>query len=807
MKAVAKTKPGARHWQYETSAIYSCTNMHQVVLGNAKLTCGLTSDKKNVMWHGSVESCTAQCGAEKNNAQCGVPGVNPLVCDQLGCCTHEGNGTCHLKQGNLYLEYKGIHPTPSSDMRKSRVTSTSSCKILCNVDEKCLSFAVSHTYSGINCYLYKKTRSDYQTERQLKRHPSFTYYAPLNFQDDIDYRVESGKINKQFEYGCYVPKTVEEHLPLVASRENLMTGMKCSEICKNLGYGFSGVKMNLCRCGINIQYNVDLEDSNTTVANEIKNQSLCLINCTGDASQTCGGESAYTIRHAPKDNRYIGCYNDVVHHFPIRKWHRNQNKTVGDFIQACADIQQSFAAVQNGGACFCGTQYPFDVDVGLEMCNEPCVANRLDQWCGSVKYNSVYRTHAAFDLTSIEVSHFAVGLYHEEQTIESIDPYMFTLFPHLQNFVTKKLVLSALHPFMAPQEDHFCSSGQCYQPCGALNMANQVIGNERKITIRKFAVRYSEVITMLHGKTPTQVNIYAQALFIDTNLVLDYALMIRARQIFIDRHHAALIQVTSKASNLDVNSSEWKRITRDGPHPEMFFERLSYTCAQMLINTKEQKYINIGHAIINDLIVPLRKDKEHEAMIRAFMAIRSKMLGVDFTNTHLVPMYTKNHLVKILNTYYRQISIYKNDYDRLTDSKTLYKDFLNLAKKMNDNHKETVVNEAKVKLRNVESKYSEVVKIQEEIEKNYLQSSKKVEMVRKHLMKDIQDAYEDAHRRARSSFFGFLGSIFKSIISVGVKLVTLDLEGATFDIARAFRIQTRRSQRFIRAAFKYGDSD
>ena len=79
---------------------------------------------------------------------------------------------------------------------------------------------------------------------------------------------------------------------------------------------------------------------------------------------------------------------------PIRRWGKEANKTVEECIKECARIGFAYAAVQDGGACFCGPQFPIGAEVPLLMCDEPCVADKSYHWCGSTKYNSVYRTHA-----------------------------------------------------------------------------------------------------------------------------------------------------------------------------------------------------------------------------------------------------------------------------------------------------------------------------------------------------------------------------------------------------------------------------
>ena len=79
---------------------------------------------------------------------------------------------------------------------------------------------------------------------------------------------------------------------------------------------------------------------------------------------------------------------------PIRRWGKEAMRSVEDCIQECAHLNFAYAGVQDGGACVCGPQFPMGASVSLTTCDMPCVADNPFRWCGSEKYNSVYRTHA-----------------------------------------------------------------------------------------------------------------------------------------------------------------------------------------------------------------------------------------------------------------------------------------------------------------------------------------------------------------------------------------------------------------------------
>ena len=44
-------------------------------------------------------SIIVECNPTEEHAQCGVIGVDPVVCDQLGCCFNEDSTTCHMRPG------------------------------------------------------------------------------------------------------------------------------------------------------------------------------------------------------------------------------------------------------------------------------------------------------------------------------------------------------------------------------------------------------------------------------------------------------------------------------------------------------------------------------------------------------------------------------------------------------------------------------------------------------------------------------------------------------------------------------------
>lgn len=65
------------------------------------------------------------------------------------------------------------------------------------------------------------------------------------------------------------------------------------------------------------------------------------------------------------------------------------------------------------------------------------------------------------------------------------------------------------------------------------------------------------------------------------------------------------------------------------------------------------------------------------------------------TDLRHVPFYTKSHLAKVLDTYYTEISIYKQEYDRLLDSTTSDADFIAYAEAMQNIYISTDVEEAR----------------------------------------------------------------------------------------------------------------
>ncbi len=239
-----------------------------------------------------------------------------------------------------------------------------------------------------------------------------------------------------------------------------------------------------------------------------------------------------------------------------------------------------------------------------------------------------------------------------------------------------------------PQEEGVCSQ-DCYTQCGNIYNEDNIDKGEH-VLLRFFYLKLSDLPKFV-GSKPKQVLVHAQTVLIDSDVYVDYALLIHARQIILNRNQAFTISVSSSAPDLDINTAH---TILNGPYPDLLHQKLSYMCARILLEEKVSTSNNLAWAILREISESSGDTREQRAFIASTRTYIGELVGLSRSDIHYVPQYTKSHLVEILDTYYKQIYVYKNDYDRLLDSTTSDTDFISYSEKMHNIYSDTDLKEA-----------------------------------------------------------------------------------------------------------------
>lgn len=323
-----------------------------------------------------------------------------------------------------------------------------------------------------------------------------------------------------------------------------------------------------------------------------------------------------------------------------------------------------------------------------------------------------------------------------------------------------RIILSADTPFQTPYEDMFASSGDLYSKCASLKEDFEVTDDNDVITVRAYHVKFSSIAQYLTSST-RQVNIYCQAFVADADIDTNYILIVRTRQLFMDREKSTMVRFSTNKPGIETSTEEWARLVREGPYPDLMFQRMSYLCAQVLINTKDKVNVLAGYAMIRSIASAPALDIEQKAMRNSAAGLLARISGADLSKINFVPFYNKNHLVKQLDTYFTEISIYKEDYDRLNDQMTAYSDFLQYASQMNQIHQDTIVGEASIAVENLEQSYLLDLETQNAIEQRYNEAEIKLEEAQAACEQEMEQIKKTQRRK-----------VFRSFLSGMVKMMT-----------------------------------
>ncbi|ORY63434.1 WSC domain-containing protein [Pseudomassariella vexata] len=182
-----------------------------------------------------------------------------------------------------------------------------------------------------------------------------------------------------------------------------MTVEKCVATCKGNGFRYAGLAWrDTCYCG------------QTVDKPEVNAATECNLECAGNSSQTCGGDTGLNIytdtTFLPVDEqtiaeyRPLGCYTDNNPEAKKALFFRqtqldNEPLTTEICLEACRSKGFPFAGTEFSSECYCGVAIgngTVHTDDG--NCQRTCTGNN-DQFCGGAGHINLYVLN---DLISLE---------------------------------------------------------------------------------------------------------------------------------------------------------------------------------------------------------------------------------------------------------------------------------------------------------------------------------------------------------------------------------------------------------------------
>ncbi|KAI0202726.1 WSC domain-containing protein [Astrocystis sublimbata] len=185
--------------------------------------------------------------------------------------------------------------------------------------------------------------------------------------------------------------------------QNNMTVETCVAHCKGNNYRLAGLSYyGVCYCG-------------QTVSTALLPEEQCSFPCSGDSSETCGGDTEINIYMDPTF-KCLEEQNDISEYSPVGCWtdessqgkalfYRQDNLdsktlTTEKCLKSCLKGGFPFAGTEYGGECYCGVVIGNGTSLATDpsTCNVPCNGNK-GETCGGPGRLSLY---VATDLQSLE---------------------------------------------------------------------------------------------------------------------------------------------------------------------------------------------------------------------------------------------------------------------------------------------------------------------------------------------------------------------------------------------------------------------
>ncbi|KAF7547989.1 hypothetical protein G7046_g8830 [Stylonectria norvegica] len=206
--------------------------------------------------------------------------------------------------------------------------------------------------------------------------------------------------------GCFADPGTPSALVYRSGQDtSAMTVEKCVAECKGNGFRYAGLKYwGVCYCG-------------ATVRGAQLDESQCTYPCTGNNSETCGGDNQLSVWSDPTFKagsvsigsfKSLGCYTDTSSKGRALSWSVSDWATTNfdgstmtpqNCLQACDDNGYPMAGTEYGGECWCSQVIANDtIAVDPSQCNVPCNGDN-SQMCGGAGRLNLY---VSTDLLSLK---------------------------------------------------------------------------------------------------------------------------------------------------------------------------------------------------------------------------------------------------------------------------------------------------------------------------------------------------------------------------------------------------------------------
>ncbi|KAJ6515444.1 WSC domain-containing protein [Mycena sanguinolenta] len=225
----------------------------------------------------------------------------------------------------------------------------------------------------------------------------------------VDASVLQGRANPPWIWqGCYTDTSTSRTLAEASTTSVEMTVESCIAFCTAGGFSLAGVEFgDECYCDYAMQ------STGATTRTENCNKA-----CSGNPTESCGavnfidifwnGTPPPIIPAQVGTWLYVGCFSDSV---SARQLPHLQTISGGVTVESCTAACKtsgfSFAGLEDGQECWCGSSAPTTSSLGNRACTTACVANTKEV-CGGPSKLTVYKNvmlHVSTELITCRSTH------------------------------------------------------------------------------------------------------------------------------------------------------------------------------------------------------------------------------------------------------------------------------------------------------------------------------------------------------------------------------------------------------------------
>ncbi|WRT70456.1 uncharacterized protein IL334_007454 [Kwoniella shivajii] len=199
--------------------------------------------------------------------------------------------------------------------------------------------------------------------------------------------------------GCYNNPSTASNGLLGSSTYNFQSGSMttetCIAACHNMKTNWAlTTSAKWCYCGNDWNFGTGA----------IVPSSYCTVACTGNSTEKCGDyyrSSLYNISEANVEKSSVyhptgwqGCYQDLSGHLALTNNSWSGTITPQSCINGCSELGYTYAGVENGKTCYCGSSPQTTQRLPVSQCSTACTGNSTAV-CGGASAMDLYTTAAA----------------------------------------------------------------------------------------------------------------------------------------------------------------------------------------------------------------------------------------------------------------------------------------------------------------------------------------------------------------------------------------------------------------------------